>query len=99
MAIYTLGDWTVKPGREEELVEAWRHVAMQTAADFPAPTATLLRDGDQPNRCISYGPWPSLDEIEAWRESLTFDEGVARIRAMVDGFEPHTMDSVVMIVD
>jgi heme-degrading monooxygenase HmoA len=99
MAVYTLGIWTVKPGLEDEFVEAWQHMAAKTAAEFPAPSATLLRDRDQPNRFISCGPWPSLDEIAAWRESATFRDGVGRIRAMVDGFEPHTMDAVVRIGD
>jgi heme-degrading monooxygenase HmoA len=74
-------------------------MAVETAADFSAPSATVLRDRDQPNRFISYGPWPSLDEIAAWRESPTFRHGVGRIRALPDEFEPHTMDAVVVIGD
>lgn len=99
MTIYTLGIWTVKPGHEDEFIDAWRDLATRTAAEFPAPTATLLRDRDQPNLFISYGPWTSPQDIENWRSSATFRHGVARIRDVLDGFEPHTMDQVVAIDD
>lgn len=92
MAVYTLGIWTASPGREDEFVEAWRSLAAETASDFPGSTAMLLRDRDSPNRFISYGPWKSLEEIASWRESVTFRDGVARIRELVEHFEPHTMD-------
>jgi len=39
----------------------------------------------------------SLEQIEMWRASTTFGEGVAKIRELLDGFEPHTMDPVVTI--
>ncbi len=97
MAVYTLGIWTVKAGQESEFVEAWREMAERTAAEFPAPSAMLLQDRDRSNVFISYGPWPSLEDIVSWRGSATFEQGVARIRAVLDGFEPHTMDPVVTI--
>ncbi len=99
MTVYTLGVWTVKVGRESEFVEAWRDFAEKTAAEFPAPSAMLLRDLERPNVFISYGPWASLEDIATWRGSATFEQGVARIRDSLDGFEPHTMDPVVAIGD
>jgi heme-degrading monooxygenase HmoA len=97
MAVYTLGVWTAKAGQESEFVEAWRDMAEKTAADFAGASAVLLRDRDRPNVFISYGPWASLDDIASWRGSTTFQQGVARIRALLDGFEPHTMDPVATI--
>jgi heme-degrading monooxygenase HmoA len=97
MTLYTLGVWTVKEGREDEFLRAWEDMATRTKAEFPAPTATLLRDRDKPNVFISYGPWPSLDVIEQWRNSETFKDGVGRIRALLEGFEAHTMDAAVEI--
>jgi heme-degrading monooxygenase HmoA len=90
--VYTLGIWTVKNGREADFVDAWRNVADRTKSDFPEETATLLRDRDQPNRFISFGPWESLEQIEHWRSSETFTQGVGAIRPMLDDFEAHTMD-------
>ncbi len=97
MAVYTLGIWTVKAGHEPEFVEAWRDMAQQTAAEFPAPSAMLLQDHDRSNVFISYGPWQSLEDIASWRGSAMFQQGVARMRAVLEGFEPHTMDAVVTI--
>ncbi len=92
MAVYTLGIWTVKSGREREFIAAWNAMATATAADFPGASATLLQDRDTPALFISYGPWESLEQIEAWRGSETFGSGVSKIRDLVDGFVPHTMD-------
>jgi heme-degrading monooxygenase HmoA len=97
MSIYTLGVWTVKPGREDDFIEAWNAMAMATAADFPGASAMLLRDRDEPTKFISSGPWDSLDQIETWRGSDTFKNGVGKIRDLIDGFEPHTMDVAVAI--
>jgi heme-degrading monooxygenase HmoA len=97
MAVYTLGVWTAKPGREEEFIEAWRAMATATAADFPGASAMLLRDRDDPSKFISSGPWESLEQIETWRGSATFRDGVTKIREVVDGFEPHSMDPVAVV--
>jgi heme-degrading monooxygenase HmoA len=97
MSVYTLGIWTVTPGREENFVEAWKELADHTKADFPEETATLLRDRDQPNRFISFGPWESLEQIERWRSSDTFKRGVGKLREVLEDFVPHTMDLAVSI--
>src|SRR5438105_11163755 len=90
--VYTLGIWTVKTGREGDVVHAWQELANRTKSDFPEETATLLRDRDQPNRFISFGPWDSLEEIEQWQSSDTFKQGVGTLGGMLDDFVAHTMD-------
>jgi quinol monooxygenase YgiN len=97
MAVYTLGLWRVKPGCEERFVAAWRAMADRTKADFPDASAVLLRDREAPNLFVSSGPWESLDQVGQWRASPAFTEGVAAIRELLDGFEPHTMDPVVTV--
>jgi hypothetical protein len=37
--IYTSGDWMVKPGREEEFIEAWHDLAEWTAAEICSRSA------------------------------------------------------------
>ena len=97
MNIYTPGIWTVKPGREDDFVEAWRDLATRTQSDFPGAQAVLMRDRDTPNRFASTGPWQSMDQIQRWRESSTFSDGVDRIRELLDSFEAHTLDEFVVI--
>jgi heme-degrading monooxygenase HmoA len=55
-------------------------------------------DWEKPLQFVSSGPWDSLEQAHAWRASAAFRDGVARIREYLDGFEPHTMDPVVTIV-
>ena len=94
MTMYSLGTWTVSAGRAEDFVRAWQELADNTKRDFPDATATLLRDHDKPNVFVSFGPWESLQQIEQWRGSDAFKQGVAKIRELLEGFEPHTMDRV-----
>lgn len=97
MTVFALGIWTVKEGHEENFVRAWRDFARRTQEDFPDATATLLRDRDQPNRFVSFGPWDSLDQIERWRSSQTFQNGVGTIRDLLESFAASTLDVAVEI--
>ena len=90
--IYTMGIWTVKPGREDQFVAASRTMAEATIAEFPAAHGRLLRDVGNPSRFVSFGPWESLEEVDAWRASVPFKEGVARIREFIEAFEPGTYE-------
>ena len=60
--------------------------------EFPDAHGTLLHDPDKPGRFKSFGPWGSLDQIQAWRASAAFREGVAAIGELLDGFEPGTYE-------
>ena len=91
MSVYTLGIWKVQAGRENDFVRAWSEMANNTKADFTESVATLLQDMDEPRTFISFGPWESLEQIEQWRSSDTFKNGVGSIRSLLDDFAPHTM--------
>jgi heme-degrading monooxygenase HmoA len=96
--LYTLGEWIVKPGREDAFVEAWREMAQWTADEFaPGATAVLVRDRSNPSRFVSFGPWDSDELVSAWRESEGFASRVGRIRELLDRFEPQTLDPVVSV--
>lgn len=97
MSVYTLGIWLVKPGRENDFVQAWRDLARKTQEDFPDAKAVLMHDRDVPNRFISTGPWESLEQIEVWRASATFTQGYETMREMLEHFEPHTLDEAATI--
>ncbi len=88
--IYTSGDWMVKPGREEEFIEAWHDLAEWTAAEIaPGAPATLLHDRDEPAHFRSFGPWDSDEQVAAWRQSEGFLARIGRIRELLDRFEAH----------
>jgi heme-degrading monooxygenase HmoA len=86
--------WTVKPGREKEFVAAWREWALWSEAQGLGSSARLLRDVDQPGRFVSFGPWEDLDTVRRWRAQPGFHERVERLQALVEGFEPRTLEQV-----
>ena len=97
MSVYTLGIWLVKPGREDDFVQAWRSLASKTQEEFPGAKAVLMRDRDVPNRFISTGPWESLEQTERWRASAAFVQGYEAMREMLEHFEPHTLEEAATI--
>ena len=98
MAPYTYGIWQVKPGRADEFVAAWAELAEWTTENVSgARWAKLLRDTQDENRFITFGPWESLDAIAAWRELDGFRERVGRLRELLESFEPFTLEPVVEV--
>jgi quinol monooxygenase YgiN len=92
---YTHGVWTVKPGREEQFVAAWTELAEWSFREVPGSVwAKLLRDSSTPNRFISFGPWEDLDAIDRWRAHPGWQERVQRLRELLEGFEPSTLELV-----
>ena len=93
---YTSGIWTVKPGSAEEFIGAWTELAEWSRANVPgARSAQLLRDRNDANRFVSFGPWESLEAIERWRSLEGFQQRVARIRELLTDFEAFTLELVV----
>lgn len=97
MSVDTLGIWLVKPGHEDDFVQAWRDMAARTRKDFPDGKAVLMHDRDVPNRFISTEHWDSVDQIERWRASTAYTEGVQSNRDIVQRFEPHTLDETAAV--
>jgi heme-degrading monooxygenase HmoA len=95
--VWTSGLWVVQPGHETEFTEAWREFATWSQGAFPGGRAWLLRDRERPNAFLSIGPWPDDATIAAWRASPGFGERVGRIRALLESFEPRTLDAVVTV--
>jgi heme-degrading monooxygenase HmoA len=90
---YTLGIWKVKPGMENEFINAWTSFASWTGENFSgeAGNAFLLRDVSDSLRFISFGPWNSEATIQRWRNSNEFKEFAANITNLCDDFQPNTL--------
>lgn len=66
--VYTLGRWLVKPGQEEAFVQAWKELgACFLGLPHPPGVGTLVRSIDNPQLFYSFGPWDSLQDIQAMR--------------------------------
>jgi heme-degrading monooxygenase HmoA len=89
---YTHTVWRVRPGREDEFVSRWRDwVAWSHREGLEAP-ALLLRDVESPQTFVSFGPWESVGAVRNWRALPGYQERVARLREVVDEFEPRTLE-------
>jgi heme-degrading monooxygenase HmoA len=95
---YTHGRWVVKAGQEERFQAAWQETAEWTNANISGTVggeALLLQDLDDPTNFYSFGPWDSLEAIQAWRADPGFQERVGRMRELLESFEAHTLRLVV----
>jgi quinol monooxygenase YgiN len=93
MAVYTSGDWHVKPGREQEFVDAWREMAEWSTNEYgPKGWGKLLRDKEDPARFRSVGAWPDERAVEDWRASDGFTRRLAKIRELLEEVTIRTFD-------
>lgn len=95
MTVYTMGTWITRPEQAEEFARRWREMAEWTVQSVEgARDGVLLRDRAQSNRFVSFGPWPDLAAIEAWRANPGFQQRVAGMRELLEDFTPATLDEV-----
>lgn len=100
MTPFTHGVWQVKAGRGDEFIEAWTEFAEWTKTNVPGVRwAKLLRDLEDPNRFVTIGPWDSTDAIDRWRSLDGWGERITKIRELLDGFQPSTLEVVVELDD
>jgi heme-degrading monooxygenase HmoA len=93
--VWTHTVWTVKSGREEDFVRAWRAMAREIAADMRMRRPpTLLRDHDHPNVFISFAPWEDTDTVARFRSSEIFRRHVSGMGELLDDLEAQTLDQV-----
>ena len=86
---YTLASWRVKPGQEDAFVALWRD---ELAAHFrrldPSATGTLVRSLEDPHLFYSFGPWASLEAMQAVRSDPGTAAVLARLAALCDEARP-----------
>lgn len=92
--VWTHGTWVVKPGSEDGFVEVWSRVARASGPAFGAERPVLLRDLDRPNTFETFGAWPDLEAIDAFRSSDLFRDSVAELQPLLESFEPITLDEI-----
>jgi len=92
---YTHTTWQVKIGREEEFVERWREWAEWSREQGLDAPALLLRDLENPQAFVSFGPWESVAAVRSWRGRPGYQERVARMLEVLESFEPRTLEVVV----
>ena len=94
-SVWTHGTWVVKPGSEDAFVQVWTDLARKAMSTLGSGRPTLLRDRDRPNTFKTFGEWPDLASVEAFRASDLFRDGVAELQPLLESFEPMTLDEIV----
>lgn len=93
--IYTLGSWTVRPGKENAFINEWTKFAQWTSRNIQgSEKGYLLQDEKNPLRFISFGSWMDSDTIQKWRGSNEFKGFAAIIKELCSDFQPNTLREV-----
>ncbi len=89
---YTVGLWTVKPGKEKDFIAGWEAFAQWTSKNQPgAKTGYLLQDPNSPGKFISFGPWENEEAINEWRESSEFKAFALKAKDLCSEFQPRSL--------
>lgn len=98
MAVYSSGEWHVKPGREKEFVDAWHELADWSYREFDVDGwAKLLVDQEDPTHFRSIGEWPDQQTIDKWRANEEFKQRVAKMRELLSDGQISTMTAKVEV--
>src|SRR5262249_20202853 len=90
--LWTLGIWSAKAGRGDEFKAVWQAFADWTCRNQPgASDAFLLRDAQNADRFVSFGPWETPEAAAAWRNLPEFAAFVSKVRELCDDFQPNTL--------
>lgn len=93
--LYRLGEWTVKPGKIPEFIEAW-----QAGADWIALNLSddgegiLLQDTENPNKFISLAFSVDPEKTQEVISRPEFQEFMSKTRSLCDEAQPHRMRAV-----
>lgn len=89
--VFTLGAWRVKDGKETEFIEEWRALGRHFGSlGEPPGQGTLVQNVEDPHEFYSFGPWPSLDAVQAMRSHPDTPAVLGKLIALCDEGKPGT---------
>ncbi len=81
---YTLASWHIQEGHEEEFLRIWKdELAPAFLTANPKAQGTLIQGLDDPRQFYSFGPWESLEQMEAARSDVEVRAGCASVEHIV----------------
>jgi hypothetical protein len=87
--VYTLGVWRVTPGNQEKFILEWKGLgAYFGGLQNPPGPGTLVQSVQDDTLFYSFGPWQSLDDIQAMRADPNTPGQIARLAALCDEATP-----------
>jgi heme-degrading monooxygenase HmoA len=86
---YSIGAWTIKPGRENEFVSTWNDFAQWTTELTAGESmGTLVQDVEEPRLFYCFWPFETEEGIKKWRSEPKFREFMMRMRAFCESWRP-----------
>lgn len=78
--VYTLGVWHVYEGQQQEFINAWKELG-EIFGSLPDPPGKgiLIQSTSDSTLFYSFGPWYSLEAIEAMRNDHRAQEGIRKL--------------------
>jgi heme-degrading monooxygenase HmoA len=83
---YTSGSWTVKPGEENDFIEAWKQFVGSAKEVRGSGAFRLVQDRERRDQFTSFGEWESIEAQEAWMQLPDFAERLGRVRSHCSDF-------------
>ena len=78
--IYTLGAWQVKEGKQQEFIGAWKELGeVFGALPDPPGKGILIQSTSNPALFYSFGPWNSMEAVEAMRNNPEAQQGIRKL--------------------
>ncbi len=86
---YTLASWHIQEGQEEKFVRIWKdELAHAFSNANPKAQGTLIQSLEDPRQFYSFGPWESLEEMEAARRDEQVRAAIGKLLALCDSATP-----------
>ena len=88
-SFYTLASWHVQEGQEAAFLKIWHEeLASAFLSVSPMAQGTLIQSLDDPRQFYSFGPWESLEQMEAARNDVRVRAAIAKLMALCDTAKP-----------
>ena len=85
---YTHALWKVKTGKTEEFIAAWKSLGEIFLETGGTPHGTLIQSLSDPTEFYSFGPWDSLEAMQAMRADARPQEAIRKVRELCDEATP-----------
>src|SRR2546423_7179140 len=91
---YTHTTWRVRAGSEVEFVRRWSEWVDWSHREGLEAPALPLRDLENPQAFISFGPRANMAAVRSWRALAGYQERGARLSEGLDSLDPRTLEIV-----
>lgn len=96
---YTHALWHVKEGKTDEFIAAWTLFgnALSQVPNSGPVQGTLIQSLSEPLVFYSFGPWETLEDIEAMRNNENVKKALSTIRDLCQNAKPGNYKTVLQL--